>query len=300
MKTAPRRGIARSARCVLVALLAGWIVMPVTAWQNRGTAPQKRQRINTIIQRLEEGGIADGSVKISIDMEHDFPYDMPALKKRFAEISAVRKPNGQLEKTPIVRMPTRAEQTTWMIEHVLDAGALAITFPLMETKAQVLKALSTMRITQKRGSKYPNPPGFRGAGLWTTDAQFPDLPLWGGKIGPDEYMERADLWPLNPNGELFAVIMVETPEGIKNINDILSVPGIGAIVVGTNDLSIALGIGRATRADTELPPETMEGILTVAKSATAKGVYWGISVPGTKETAQEMIRLGSRYPLGSY
>ena len=86
----------------------------------------------------------------------------------------------------------------------------------------------------------------------------------------------------------------------QNASKVLTVPGIGAIVVGTNDLSIALGIGRATRADTELPPETMEGILTVAKAATARGVYWGISVPGTKETAQQMINLGSRYPLGSY
>jgi 4-hydroxy-2-oxoheptanedioate aldolase len=279
----------------VLAMLAGWTVWPQAVVQQGNTAAPKRQRINTIIQRLEEGGVADSSVKIFIDREHQ-PFDINEVKKQFDEIATRRKPNGQLEKTPVVRLPTRGEDTTWMVEQVLDVGGLAITFPLMETKAQVMKAINTMRITQKRGSKYPNPPGVRGAGMWTVET-FTGFPLWG-KMGPDEYMERADLWPLNPNGELFAVIMVETPLGIKNINDILTVPGIGAIVVGTNDLSIALGIGRATRPETELPPEAIEGIMQVAKACTTKGVYWGISVPGTEKFRQEIYtKLGARYPL---
>ena len=42
-------------------------------------------------------------------------------------------------------------------------------------------------------------------------------------MNADEYMRRADLWPLNPDGELFAYIMIESPEGVRNINDILDV-----------------------------------------------------------------------------
>lgn len=295
MKNSPRLAHAarRSSLLVVLALLAGWTVWPHA--QGAGNAPPKRQRINTIIQRLEEGGVADSSVKIFIDREHQ-PFDVVELKKQFEEIATHRKPNGQLEKVPVVRLPTRGEETTWMVEQVLDAGGMAITFPLMETKAQVLKALSTMRITQRRGSKYPNPPGVRGAGMWTVET-FTGFPLWG-RMGPDEYMERADLWPLNPDGELLAVIMVETPLGIKNINDILSVPGIGAIVVGTNDLSIALGLGRATRPETELPPEAIEGIMQVAKACMAKKVHWGISVPGTEKFRQEVYtKLGATYTL---
>jgi len=289
--------IVRSARLVLFVVLVGWTVWPQAAQQGSGSA-QKRQRINTIIQRLEEGGIADESVKTFIDREHQ-PFDIFELKKIFEEAATHRKPNGQLEKTPMVRLPTRGEQTTWMVEQVLDAGGLGITFPLMETKEQVLKAISTMRITQRRGSKYPNPPGVRGAGMWTVES-FTGFPLWG-KMGPDEYMERADLWPLNPNGELLAVIMVETAEGIKNINDILTVPGIGAIVVGTNDLNIAMGFGRATRPNTPLAPETTEGVLSVARACIAKGVAWGVSVTGTEEFKQQIYgKLGARYPLSAY
>jgi 4-hydroxy-2-oxoheptanedioate aldolase len=291
MNSLTRGEIVSRARWVLCAVVLAWTVFPQGAQQTG--APQKRQRINTAIQRLEEGGVVDSTVKVNIEMEHQI-YDLHELERQFAAYAAKRKPNGQLQQTPIVRLPTRGEQTTWMIEQVLDRGALGITFPLIENKAQALKAISTMRIAQKRGSKYPNPPGVRGAGMWTTDT-FPDFPLWGGKIGPDEYMRLADVWPLNPEGELLAVIMVETAEGIKNINDILTVPGIGAIVVGSNDLQISLGIGRATRAGEDLAPETTELVLQVAKACTAKGVPWGVSVPGTEKKLQEFFKLGMRY-----
>ena len=44
-----------------------------------------------------------------------------------------------------------------------------------------------------------------------------------------QYQRRADLWPLNPNGDLLCVFLIETPEGVKNINEIASVPGVGII-----------------------------------------------------------------------
>jgi 4-hydroxy-2-oxoheptanedioate aldolase len=291
-----RAGVARSIGCFLFVVVTGWTVWPQAAPQGPGDAPQKRQRINGIIQALEENRVADGSVKVLIEMEHGMPYDIKDMKKIFEEWAAKRKPNGQLEKTPIVRLPTRSEQTTWMVENTLDAGALGIIFPLMENKAQVLKAVSTMRIPQKRGSKYPNPPGVRGAGLFTVFAPelFSGFPLWG-KMTNVEYMERADLWPLNPNGELLCVIMVETPEGLKNINDILSVPGIGAVVVGTNDLSIALGLG-PSNGPMDLPPVVMVGVTTVAKAASAKKIHWGMS-NGSAKNKEDMVKLGSRYPF---
>ena len=37
----------------------------------------------------------------------------------------------------------------------------------------------------------------------------------------------ADVWPLNPNGDLAANIMIETREAVKNIDEIASVPGVG-------------------------------------------------------------------------
>lgn len=63
---------------------------------------------------------------------------------------------------------------------------------------------------------------------------------WG--LTPQEYYDVADLWPLDPSGEILLMGIVEEPEGVKNIRDILrGVRGIGAIWPGPGDMSIAMG-----------------------------------------------------------
>ena len=57
-----------------------------------------------------------------------------------------------------------------------------------------------------------------------------------------EYHRRADVWPLNPEGELFAVAMIESAEAVRNIVEILEAP-VSAIMVVPGDLSIDLGLG---------------------------------------------------------
>jgi len=279
-------------------ILAVWAIWPqASTSQTPGGAPQKRQRINTIIERLEQGGVVDKTVRGSIEMEHA-AWDIVGLPAKLEEFAKRRKPNGQLEQTPVLRMPTHSEQSEWMTEQALDAGAIALNFPQIETKEEALKIISSIRMYPQKGQKAPMfPRGSRDVGMWTTDS-FTGFPLWG-KMGPDEYMRLADVWPLNPEGEYFVIIMVETPLGIKNINDIISVPGIGAIIVGSNDLQISLGLGRATRAGVDLAPETDEAILTVARACNLKKVVWGITVPGTEKKQLDLIKLGSRYRYSS-
>ena len=66
---------------------------------------------------------------------------------------------------------------------------------------------------------------------------------WG--VSLPEYYERADVWPLNPQGEIFVILTIEDTEGIKNLKDILkNVPGIGAVLIGEGDLSQELGYPR--------------------------------------------------------
>ena len=50
---------------------------------------------------------------------------------------------------------------------------------------------------------------------------------WG--ISTAEYERRADVWPLNPEGDLLAIPMIETLEGLKNVDEIAATPGIAAI-----------------------------------------------------------------------
>jgi 2-keto-3-deoxy-L-rhamnonate aldolase RhmA len=76
--------------------------------------------------------------------------------------------------------------------------------------------------------------GTRGRGSESTAA-----PVWG--LSTEDYMERCDPWPLNPNGELLLGVKLESPEGIANCEEIISVPGLGFAELGPGDLSLSLG-----------------------------------------------------------
>jgi 4-hydroxy-2-oxoheptanedioate aldolase len=67
--------------------------------------------------------------------------------------------------------------------------------------------------------------------------------IWG--ISDQEYLQKADVWPLNPQGEIFCILQVEDTRGVENLDDILAnVPGIGCILIGEGDLSQELGYPR--------------------------------------------------------
>ena len=91
--------------------------------------------------------------------------------------------------------------------------------------------------------------GTRGKGSESTCA-----PIWG--LSGDEYVQRADPWPLNPQGELLLGVKLESPEGVANCEEILAVPGLGFAEMGPGDLSLSLGYMRMPR--NPYPPEMQE------------------------------------------
>ena len=265
--------------------LAAWLLVGLLL--SSGPALAQTARISPLIERLEQGGVVGPDVWQMIDMEHG-PYRIDELAARFEEFAAMRRPNGQLQVTPGVRIPMYGDENpSWLVKQVLDIGALAVVFPQIDTQEEALRAVRSMRIPPQRGARYPDPPGFRGAGLWSTEG-FTGFPLWG-EMDADEYMRRADLWPLNPAGELFAYIMIESPEGVRNIRDILDVPGIGGILIGVNDLSISLGVGRATRPGQPLAPEAQAAVRHVLDACLEKKVLCSIIGGGDRD---EMIERG--------
>ena len=272
---------------VLAAAFTGSTAWPQAAPQPNSSGSRQEARINPLIGRLEQGGVVGPDVWRMIDMEHGV-YLIDELRAQLDEFAENRDANGRLQVTPGVRIPPYGEENpSWIVKQVLDIGALAIVFPQIDTKAEALRAVRSMRIPPQRGTQYPDPPGIRGAGLWSTDG-FTGFPLWG-EMNADEYMRRADLWPLNPDGELFAYIMIESPEGVRNINDILDVPGIGGILIGVNDLSINLGVGRATRTGQPLAPEAQMAVQTVLSACLAKKVLCSIIGGGDRD---ELVRAG--------
>src|SRR5204862_7912649 len=58
--------------------------------------------------------------------------------------------------------------------------------------------------------------------------------VWG--VTEREYRAKADLWPLNPNGELTNWTIVESKEGLKHVREIAAVKGISVLFPGAGTL----------------------------------------------------------------
>jgi 4-hydroxy-2-oxoheptanedioate aldolase len=173
---------------------------------------------------------------IFIDMEHS-PYDLETLQEFLLGMTnkerILEKGNLQMDVTPLVRIPMNGrENLQWLVKQVLDVGAFGIVFPYVETRAETENAISSMRYPQRRGDAAMEPAGTRGAS--------PAIASWFW--GASDYFDRADVWPLDPRGDLLAVIQIESRKAVENIEEIAAVPGVGAIFIGPSDLSISYGV----------------------------------------------------------
>lgn len=63
--------------------------------------------------------------------------------------------------------------------------------------------------------------------------------VWG--LSTTEYLERADVWPINPKGELIFGVKIENIRGLEKTEEILSVPGISFAEWGPGDMGMSLG-----------------------------------------------------------
>ncbi|KAA9156956.1 aldolase [Amycolatopsis acidicola] len=140
--------------------------------------------------------------------------------------------------TPLIRVPVNgAEYGQWHAKQALDLGAFGVVWPHVTTVEEARNAVAACRYPRLPGEKLYEPAGVRG------DAPTAAARYWG--ISNQEYYRKADVWPLDPDGEILVVLMIEDQRGIENLPDILKqVPGIGMVLIGEGDLSQELGVPR--------------------------------------------------------
>jgi 4-hydroxy-2-oxoheptanedioate aldolase len=225
-----------------------------------------------------------------IDMEHG-PLNLDGLSFCVAAMvdkaAALKKGNAQPKVALFARFPPYGrdlESNDWIAKQGLDIGLMGIIFNGVETKEQMARLIRFMRYPQQRTSKYQDPPGLRG--FSPGNAVF----AWG--VSSAEYERRADVWPLNPDGDLLAIPMIETAEGLKNVDEIAAVPGVGAIFVGAGgDLHQYLGVSFDS-------PELEKARQTILAACKAHNVPCGITAltkPDVEKRLKEgwkMIRTG--------
>ena len=217
-----------------------------------------KTRLNSVIGALENGrpaflsfaepelGVAralgasqyDGVV---FDMEH-YGYDARVLRDCLQYMldrkQILSRGNLSAGVTPFVRVPSNgSEMNQWIAKQVLDSGVYGIVFPHISTVSEAANAVASCRYPRPEFAPHYHPAGVRGDGPRWAAA------YWG--MTELEYYAKADVWPLNPDGELSVIIMCEELRAIKNLSRMLrEVPGIAAVLIGEGDLSQDMGYPR--------------------------------------------------------
>jgi 4-hydroxy-2-oxoheptanedioate aldolase len=165
---------------------------------------------------------------------------------------------------PLVRIPS---VDSALIGMLLDAGALGITCAMINTETEAGELV--------RACKYP-PRGTRSLSRVTRAAL-----LYGA-----DYNARA-----NDSTNVFA--MIETAEGLANLDGITAVDGIDGIYVGSVDLAMSV-LGRfppTTGSDPEIDAMTEDANRRVVTRCRSRGIIAGVNA-NTVDDAARMIASG--------
>ena len=275
---------------VSLAFAAAAVLAPVAP-----SAQQKAPHLNPVVAKLAEGktvyGLITGDLSVAnardtaqapvdfvyADMEHN-PLDFPALNiflLAMADRGAVlKKGNLQPNVALFARFPPEADQSHWVVKQALDIGLMGVIFNGVDSKEQAMLAVRSMRYPQLKGSPRMEPAGIRGYG--------PAGAAWIWGLSPADYERRADLWPLNPDGDLLATIMIESVDGLKHLDEIASVPGVGALFLGAGaDLSRSLGV-------TQSSPELETAFQQVLRACKAHKVACAITAGSANDVARRV------------
>ncbi|MBI3261841.1 MAG: hypothetical protein HYZ58_01655 [Acidobacteria bacterium] len=225
----------------------------------------KPTRINRAIELLEQGqpiyytgshegtegsfeqGMKDAQTwadYISYDMEHA-PFDVKGLADYMRGL-AKGGPTKTGHRTPavIVNVPVNGTDeatvraNAWMFHQVLATGVHGVLLCHADSPGAVRAFVEAIRFpTHKQGVGSGISEGRRGAHGSPTAAR-----IWG--ISADDYVEKADAWPLNPNGELLLGLKLEDKHALANAEENVKVPGIAFAEWGPGDMALSLGVRR--------------------------------------------------------
>jgi 4-hydroxy-2-oxoheptanedioate aldolase len=254
----------------------------------------KPKRINRAIELLAEGqpiyytgshSGTEGSFEqgkkdaqtfadyISYDMEHA-PFDVKGLADYMRGLAAGG-PARSGHRTPavIVNVPVNGTDeavvraNAWMFQQVLATGVHGIMLTHADTPGAIRAFVEAVRLPiHKQGVDHGISEGRRGVHGAPAAAQ-----IWG--ISADEYLDKADVWPLNPNGELLLGVKLEDKYALANAEQNLKVPGIGFAEWGPGDMALSLGI-RGPGNVAEKDPQMLAARAKVFAACKANKIFF--------------------------
>ena len=190
---------------------------------------------------------------IVVDTEHS-PADIFTATSMFQAICT----------TDAIPMARVAGNDTILIKKLLDAGALGIVVPMVNSADEAARAVQAM--------KFP-PEGVRSAGGGRAN-------LYG-----QDYQQSA-------NNEIAVIMQLEHIKAVEAAQDILSIDGIDACFIGPSDLSKSMGCKIGSK-------EHEEAIQTILRVAKEKGVPSGIHCGSAKDVNMRIDQGCQFLALGS-
>lgn len=167
---------------------------------------------------------------LTLDMEHS-PIDWNTAGLVFGAIA-------DAGCVPLARVPRGTHD---YIKRVLDAGAMGIVVPMVNTVEEAQVAIAA--------AKYP-PQGNRSVGGGLHSLNF--------DASAGDYYARA-------NDEILVVLQTESPQGVENAEAIYSLPGVDAIFVGPNDLKFQMRGPDGKDPDPDALEEMLQRVLATGK-----------------------------------
>jgi len=267
------------------------------------------KRINRAIELLEQGqpiyytGSHTGAVLtyeagremaktwadyINIGMEHGC-FDMTGLAE-FMRGLVDGGPTNSGHRTPtvIVEAPVDGgsedviRANAWQFQQILARGVHGILLCNAETPEAVRAFVESCRYPCNTIGEGPElREGRRGVG-----GQPSAAPIWG--VSVEEYIEKADVWPLNPDGELMLGLKIENKRALVNAEESVKVPGIAFAEPGPGDMAMSFRYRK--RPLGPLPQELQDAHDRIFAACKAAGIAFLHG--GDIDTIEDRIREG--------
>lgn len=165
--------------------------------------------------------------------------------------------------TPMVRVP---ETQASIVGKFLDLGVQGIVFPNVSSADEARLAMDAVRY---------EPQGRRGSCPTVRAADY-SLSSW------TEHYEKS-------NRDIFTLVLVETREGFDNLERILEVEGIDAVLLGPFDLASSLGVpGQVKHSKVVQRVEHAKGVV---RQAGVTLCAWDMEVESLVRAREEGVRM---------
>jgi 2-keto-3-deoxy-L-rhamnonate aldolase RhmA len=155
----------------------------------------------------------------------DYLYTSGTSDTFLSYLEEIRKAGGSVRTHPfsakIGIWHRNPENVTAAIVRQLNAGHVGVSMEAVESAQEVRDVIKAMRLTSAGGTRPET--GLEHAAAY-----------WGLSI--EDYKKKADVWPLNRNGELIVSVIVESLPGLEKVREIAAEPGVAQIFAGYGTL----------------------------------------------------------------